>query len=263
MSVSKLAKSMFGRLGVAAGRYSPVVASQVTIVAFHRVNDLLDSNDPLTVSSQTFREFCEFFRAQFRVVPLGEQIRALRAGQPIGGSLSITFDDGYLDNFEVAAPILKELGLPATFFVTTNFVESQSVPFWDKELPVQPGWMSWSQVAALSDDGFEIGCHTETHLDMGASPLEAIAIELRNSKKILEQRLRKPVELFAYPFGGRAHINEASLALVRGGGFSCCVSCCGGTNSAASDPFQLNRLPISGWFSSPYQMAAEMMLGKI
>ena len=74
----------------------------------------------------------------------------------MGGSLSITFDDGYLDNYEIAAPILREVGLSATFFVTTNFIGSEFVPFWDSDLPQQPGWMSWKQVRELADHGFEI-----------------------------------------------------------------------------------------------------------
>jgi peptidoglycan/xylan/chitin deacetylase (PgdA/CDA1 family) len=262
MSVGKIAKSVIGRLGVASGRYRSHVASQLTIVAFHRVNDGLEGND-LTISSRSFRDFCKFFAKNFRVMPLGEQIRALRAGKPVGGSLSITFDDGYLDNYEIAAPILREVGLSATFFVTTNFIDSEFVPFWDSDLPQQPGWMSWKQVRELADHGFEIGCHTESHINMGRASLEMVKAELQNSKQILESRLQRPVDLFAYPFGGRANINQASLALVRTGGFSCCVSCCGGVNPADADPFQLNRLPISGWFATPYQMAAEMMLGKV
>ena len=49
--------------------------------------------------------------------------------------MSITFDDGYRDNHEIAAPILKDLGLHSTFFITSGYIESNVVPFWDKELP--------------------------------------------------------------------------------------------------------------------------------
>jgi peptidoglycan/xylan/chitin deacetylase (PgdA/CDA1 family) len=210
-----------------------------------------------------FRTFCTFFKDHYDVVPLGEQIRACREGAPKGGTLSITFDDGYLDNHQVAAPILKELGLTATFFVTTGFIQSSVVPFWDKELPKQPGWMSWDQVGELAREGFDIGAHTVTHLDMGKCSPEQIRAELRESKTVLEQRLSRPVPLFAYPFGARNNINDRSRDLVREEGFDCCVSCCGGTNVSAMNPYTLNRLPISGWFSSPYQMAAEIVLDKI
>jgi peptidoglycan/xylan/chitin deacetylase (PgdA/CDA1 family) len=263
MQLKKKIKSVVGRSLVAAGRLKAKAADQTTIVAFHRVNDLLPEEKALTCDSHTFRQFCEFFREHFDVVPLSEQIRAIRAGKATGGTLSITFDDGYLDNHQVAAPILRELGLPATFFVTTGFIGSNEVPFWDKPLPLKPGWMNWDQVRDLASGSFEVGCHTHTHLDMGKCSPEQILGELRRSRQILETETGRRIGLFAYPFGGRNNINDISLQLVRAEGFDCCLSCCGGTNTAGADVFTLNRLPISGWFVDPHQMAAEIVLDKI
>jgi peptidoglycan/xylan/chitin deacetylase (PgdA/CDA1 family) len=260
---TKLVKSALGMAFTATGAFQQKVGKQETIVAFHRVNDSMPANDSLTCGSEMFSEFCGFFKEHYDIVPLAEQIRSCREGSPRSGTLSITFDDGYLDNFQVAAPILKDLGLPATFFVTTGFIQSTVVPFWDKDLPKQPGWMSWAHVRDLADSGFDIGCHTATHIDLGTCGAEEVRTELRESKTILEQRLSRPVTLFAYPFGARTNINQTSLDVVREEGFECCVSCCGGTNSGATDPFSLNRLPISGWFSRPHQMAAEIVLNKI
>lgn len=260
---SKLVKSALGRMLTASGAFRHKIGTQDTIIAFHRVNDFLDISDSLTCSSRMFREFCTFFKDHYEVVSLADQIRNCRAGRPKGGTLSITFDDGYRDNYEVAAPILRELGLTATFFVTTGFIQSEVVPWWDKDLPRQPGWMSWDQVRELADGGFDIGCHTVTHLDMGKCPADQIRAELRESRGELERRLGRPITLFAYPYGARENINDMSRALVREEGFECCVSCCGGVNERATDPYSLNRLGISGWFSTPYQMAAEIVLDKI
>lgn len=262
--INRLVKTALGRVIEATGAYQASFASSMTIVAFHRVNDALSEEKSLTCSSAKFYDFCRFFASRFRVVPLSEQLRACRSNTPMGGTLSITFDDGYRDNAEVAAPILKQLGLPATFFVTTGFIESQQVPFWDHDLPVQPGWMSWEQVRELDRDGFDIGCHTHTHIDMGTATAGAIREELRTSKQILERQLGKPVTLFAYPFGGPEHIRDQSLEIVREEGFECCMSCCGGRNPAVpSDTFTLKRVPISDWFATPEQMAAEIVLGKV
>jgi peptidoglycan/xylan/chitin deacetylase (PgdA/CDA1 family) len=92
----------------------------------------------------------------------------------MGGTLSITFDDGYRDNYEVAAPILKRLDLPATFFVTTGFIGTRRVAPWDQNLVRQPGWMDWDQVRSLASQGFEIGCHTDTHIDMGTADEQTV-----------------------------------------------------------------------------------------
>lgn len=263
MQFNKKVKSLLGRAFVATGRFQAAISSQMTIIAFHRVNDDLPDEKALTCDSRTFREFCEFFRDHYQVVRLSEQIQSCREGKPLLGTLSITFDDGYRDNHDVAAPILAELGLPATFFVTTGFIASQAVPFWDEPLPRKPGWMNWDQVRNLTAGGFEVGCHTHTHLDMGKRPAEEVQAELRQSREILEAQTGKRIGLFAYPFGGRGNINATSLQLVRDEGFDCCVSCCGGINQGRPDVYTLNRLPISGWFLDPYQMAAEIALGKI
>jgi peptidoglycan/xylan/chitin deacetylase (PgdA/CDA1 family) len=177
----------------------------------------------------------------------------------MGGSLSITFDDGYLDNFQVAAPILRKLGLSATFFVTTRFIGSQFVPFWDESLSVQPGWMTWDQLRTLAAQGFEFGCHTDTHIDMASVDEQTVRAELEHSKGILRQELGVSTELFAYPFGGKEHINERSLQLVREQGFSCCASCYGGSNAPLADPYDIRRIGIADWYKTPHQFGFELL----
>ncbi len=234
----------------------------MTIVAFHRVTDTIAA-DGLTCGSAKFEAFCKFFAKYFDVVPLAEQVRACRAGRlDGGGTLSITFDDGYLDNFEVAAPILKGLRLPATFFVTTGFVGSEFVPSWDRGLARQPGWMNWDQIRGLRDWGFEIGNHTESHLDMGIADSEAVRGELVRSKARLLSELECETTLFAYPFGGREHISASSRKIVIEAGFDCCLSCHGGTNAAGSDPYALNRIGVAEWFATPDQFGYELLAGK-
>lgn len=234
----------------------------MTIVAFHRVNDILPDDDGLTCGAEKFESFCTFFRRYFRVVPLSQQIAGCRGGADLGGTLSITFDDGYLDNFEVAAPILKRLGLPATFFVTTGFIGSLTIPPWDRELPRQPGWMSWDQVRNLVSMGFEIGNHTDTHLDMGTADPVAIRADLEISRRKLREALGASSPLFAYPFGGREHISPRAREVVREAGFICCASSFGGENGVTPDPFDLKRMPIAGWFKTPDQFGFEFVIGR-
>jgi len=107
--------------------YRSLLGDTGVVVAFHRVSDAL-AEDGITRSGRDFERFCRFFRANFDVIPLGRFVELLEQRSSVRGALTITFDDGYLDNYEVAAPILRALRLPATFFLTTRFVGSDAVP---------------------------------------------------------------------------------------------------------------------------------------
>jgi peptidoglycan/xylan/chitin deacetylase (PgdA/CDA1 family) len=96
---------------------------RLSILIFHRV---LRQPDPLAQSEPDaggFEARMRWIRNWFTVLPLASAAERLRQGDLPARALSITFDDGYADNAEVAAPILERLGLPATFFVTTGFLQ--------------------------------------------------------------------------------------------------------------------------------------------
>jgi peptidoglycan/xylan/chitin deacetylase (PgdA/CDA1 family) len=259
--VTKGLKTILGRAAAVSGICARRFKSVMTIVAFHRVNDVLPE-DGLTCPSAKFEAFCHFFLDHFSVVSLSEQVAGARAGRNMGGTLAVTFDDGYLDSYEVAAPILRKLRLPATFFVTTGFVGSSIVAPWDQGLPTRQSWMNWDQVRSLISQGFEIGCHSDTHLNFAEASAAEAHNDLRSSQAKLQNELGTEARLFAYPFGGQQHISESSRQLIRGLGFECCVSCHGGTNPPIPDPYDLNRIGIAQWFSNPYQFAWELALGK-
>jgi peptidoglycan/xylan/chitin deacetylase (PgdA/CDA1 family) len=120
--------------------------------------------------------------------------------------------------------------------------------------------MSWEQVRALHDQGFEIGAHTNEHVDLASRDPEAVRAELSRCRTKLQQALGAPPTLFAYPFGGRENISPASLALVREAGFECCLSSFGGVNPPLADPFHLNRISVGGWFVTPHQLGLEILL---
>jgi peptidoglycan/xylan/chitin deacetylase (PgdA/CDA1 family) len=260
--LAKMIKGVAGRVAEMAGLFTWDFRTKMVIVAYHRVRDDIPE-DGLTCSSVRFEEFCRFFRTHFRVVALSEQVAGCGSNKDMGGTLSITFDDGYRDNFEVAAPILRKLGLPATFFVTTGFTGSQTVAPWDRNLPRPPGWMDWDQVRSLAAQGFEIGCHTDTHIDMGTADAETIRAELEVSGRKLQEQLGRPSQLFAYPFGGPNNISERSLMLVREAGFVCCLSCVGGSNSTTANPFELNRIAMGQGLPIPQQFGFDLLLGSI
>jgi peptidoglycan/xylan/chitin deacetylase (PgdA/CDA1 family) len=257
MPLMNLVRSRLGRALAVSRMHRLAVRNRSVVVAFHRVTDALPE-DGLTRSSRAFEQFCRFFRDNFDVVPLGDVIGRLRRGVSVGGTLAITFDDGYLDNFEVAAPILDKLGLPATFFVATGWIGSRVVPWWDVQLPAPAAWMSWDNVQMLSRSGFDIGGHTRNHVDLGKVDGDEAQEEITGCRNDLLERLGKEARHFGYPYGGRENLLESNRRRIAEAGFGCCVSCHGGTIKDGADPFRLSRVPISMWYKTPEQFCFEV-----
>lgn len=254
-------KGAAGSTLCALGAQRALLRETGVVVAFHRVNDRT-AGDALSVGVAHFARLCRFFRRHFDVIPLGALLDRLEARQPLAGCLAISFDDGYLDNFSCAAPVLAELGLPATFFAVSSFLGTQTRAWWDAGIEPAPAWMSWAQLRELHAAGFEIGAHTRSHANLGVVAGAAAREEILAGRCELEQGLGARVSNFAYPYGRANAITEANRELVREAGLRSCASCHGGRVLAQTDPYHLPRVPINGWFASPGQFGLEVVLGR-
>ena len=96
---------------------------RLTTLIFHRVRREPDPLFPNEMHASAFRDRVRWINEWFNVLPLDEAVGALARGTLPERALAITFDDGYADNFEVALPILREHGVPATFFIATAFLD--------------------------------------------------------------------------------------------------------------------------------------------
>lgn len=257
--VRSLIRTAAGRALRVSGGLRRGLHERGVVVAFHRVSNR-SAGDPLTKSPADYRHFCSFFKANFDVVSLSEFNARVEKGHSVEGKLVITHDDGYLDNRTEAASILADLKLPATFFVTTDFIGSEIVPHWDADQGLAHPWMSWDDVRELRRMGFEIGSHGRTHANFGTIGPEQMARELADSRARIERELGELPEIFAYPYGGLANMNEVSREIVRHSGFRSCLSCCGGLVEKGADPFDLARVPISPWYENADQLALDLGL---
>ncbi len=105
----------------------------ILILNYHRVGDSSQSLFDRNLWSATDADFDQqmgMIAKQFDVIGLPDFERALHERR--GRYVMVTFDDGYLDNYTNAFPILKRHGVPATFFLTTGFLDSQQVSWWDE-----------------------------------------------------------------------------------------------------------------------------------
>src|SRR6185295_4895874 len=135
-------KDVLGRAILGSPLGDILLRNAAVVVAFHRVTDAPDS-DSLSVSARTFERYCRFFHRYFKVVPLGDLVDKLARGVCLNHELAITFDDGYRDNFENAMPVLQKLSLPATFFIVSDWIGTDVVPWWDSQRGFRHPWMTW------------------------------------------------------------------------------------------------------------------------
>jgi peptidoglycan/xylan/chitin deacetylase (PgdA/CDA1 family) len=218
---------------------------RIPILMYHMVDDRKAGQEPRYCCSTKFfhRQIRYLRRAGYSFIGLHDACLALRTGALAAGRcVSITFDDGYLDNFENALPILDEFSVPATVFVVSGRVGG--VDGW-RETGGNGSWplASWEQLREMAEQGVEIGSHTVSHPSLTALDDEQRRREVADSKSALEERLGQPVRFFAYPYG---RLDEATRNAVRAAGYEAACSTRSGFNSAGCDPYLLRRLEVYG-----------------
>lgn len=125
---------------------------------------------------------------------------SVRDVQKIKRKIAITFDDGIEDVYRIAYPYLKKHNIPFCIFIVTDFLD-------------QPGYITTEQLLEMNKDPLvTIGSHGITHEVLKGLPEETQIRELSESKRILEEKLGKNVDCFAYSHG---QYDEVTLKHVR------------------------------------------------
>ncbi len=115
--------------------------------------------------------------------------------------IALTFDDGMLSVFDHALPIIKDFNIPAHLFLTTSTVGGRNNwPTMPKSAPAFE-MMNWNQVEACHAGGITIEGHTKTHPNLNLLNDEELEDECEGCDQLIEQRLGRSPEFFAYPYG--------------------------------------------------------------
>jgi glycosyltransferase involved in cell wall biosynthesis/peptidoglycan/xylan/chitin deacetylase (PgdA/CDA1 family) len=192
------------------------------VLCYHSINP---QPHGLAVEPRVFRQQLATLKEMgFEFQTFGDYIdRLMRLGMPTRNVAVITFDDGYEDNFTQAAPILTDMNVPATFFVTSGLLtqEPAVVERFKELVKFDTTFMSPEQLQQMHEAGLEIGAHTHTHPNLARLPAIRARWEITHSKQLIEESLGARVRSFAYPFGKRhIHYTHRTVDIVRESGFS-------------------------------------------
>lgn len=160
--------------------------------------------------------------------------------------VAVTFDDGFKDNLTIAAPILTNLGIPFTVFVTSNHLSSAS----DIYLSVQ----ELQELASYP--GVTIGSHGASHKKLAECSDTELRNELVGSRAFLEDVLQKPVTTISYPHGS---VDMRVERVAMEAGYKLGASSTFGTNKAHKSLLRLKRTDI--WNSDSINDFERKLLG--
>ncbi|MFN2222219.1 MAG: polysaccharide deacetylase family protein [Chloroflexota bacterium] len=170
---------------------------EVPILMYHYISQPPQGADKyrldLSTSPALFREQMAYLLENgYETVDLYDLTLAIvDKGQLPAKPVVLTFDDGYRDNYENAFPILRELGLRGTFFVTTEFIDQNN-----------PDYMSWAMIEEMAAAGMRIEPHSKTHPDLTLNDRDFIIWEVLGSQETIASYIGYRPRYFAYP-GGR------------------------------------------------------------
>jgi peptidoglycan/xylan/chitin deacetylase (PgdA/CDA1 family) len=203
------------------------------ILIFHSVRPYRDTDAPgarrYVATPDTLEKELAFLRDNgYTSVSFNDLARRLILGTPLPPRpVIISFDDGWESQYVHALPLLREYGFTATFFIYTN-------------TPGVANYMSWDQILELDAAGMEIGCHSKSHPFLTKMKrAEDLVRETLGAKQVLEAHLRKPVTVFAYPFG---QYNDRVVKAVQDAGYVCARSTYPGVYHLDGELFTLTGL---------------------
>lgn len=211
-----------------------------TVLFYHRVAD--ESPNDWTINCRQFTKQMRWLKEHTECVDLATVQYHIKRGSN-RRLTSVTFDDGYADNSTWAIPLLQQLQIPCTYFVSTEHVRT-GLPFQHDvdagfRLPVHTP----DEVKRIADRGVEIGCHTRNHVDFATiDDPRLIDEEVAVAKDELERMIGGPVRYFAVPFGMPAQLTPMLIDAIRRAGFKGFTSAYGDYNEVGGNDYHIKRV---------------------
>lgn len=217
------------------------------VIYYHSIGNIDDNSQPIVEFSKQINWLLE---NEYKIVNLSDFIdRVYKNGNFNKKIVSITFDDGYEDNYLNVFKILKKYKVPATIFIISGILgKNTSYLPASYRLYKNRKMLNHKQIKEMSANGIEIGSHTLHHINV-AEILEYnyndCYKELLYSKNILEKIINNKVSLFSYPNGQKGTFNKQTQSILKIIGYKAATTTmCKKTFWEKSSIYEIPRIEI-------------------
>jgi peptidoglycan/xylan/chitin deacetylase (PgdA/CDA1 family) len=213
---------------------------KVPILYYHYIgnnpNPADKARDDLSVTPDKFDAQLGYLQHDgYTPIDLNTLFEAIRnQGTLPGKPIILTFDDGYIDFYVNAYPILRKYNFKAVVFIPTGLVDTGY-------------YLKWEQIKEMAGSGIiEFEAHSITHPNLVALTADKAAFEIIESKRVLTEKLGKPVNFFAYPYGAST---PQLWNIVKNDGFLAGFGTWPSAIQAEGYIYNLPRIRIAGGYS--------------
>ncbi len=244
----------------------------VPVLMYHHINP--NRGDMVTVTPEVFDSQMRFLRdSGYRTLTLDELMGVVSGAGPEGRSVAVTFDDGYLDNYVYAFPVLKRYGIKAAIFLVTSWVDGASVSKAGKDALVREFTgdpplhettkeyagqamferfsVDWEMAGEMKESGLvEFHSHTSTHRRCDGLERAELESELRASRDRIETVLNTRCDYLCWPKG---KYNASSVEAAREAGYRGVFTTEPGVVEPGADPMRIKRIVVKDkvrWFKT-------------
>jgi peptidoglycan/xylan/chitin deacetylase (PgdA/CDA1 family) len=193
----------------------------------------------LSVSPERFREQMAWLQENgYHTVTLYQIHTALTAGVPLPDKpIVLTFDDGYVDNYENAFPILREFGFTGTFFILTDVTDRS-----------QPGYMTWDMIREMSRAGMSIEVHGREHVEYTNRDRDWLVFHLLGPAQTIQANLGYQPRFIAYTAG---RYDDTVISVASEMGYWGGITTIHGRLQSKDALFEMKRIRIRGAWTLP------------
>ncbi|MBI1921522.1 MAG: polysaccharide deacetylase family protein [Geobacter sp.] len=237
----------------------------VPVLMYHHVNP--HRGDTVTVTPEVFEGQMRYLaEASYRTLTLDELLAHIDGSLELQEkAVVVTFDDGWLDNYLYAWPVLRKYGIKATIFIVTDRTEQASarpVNQLPATVPSHNGSkaliqhdnaaqvvLTWEHVSEMDASGLvEFHSHTLSHRKCHELPDDVLRHEIVDSKSIMEERVGKPSHYLCWPYG---KFDYRGVGIAQNAGYRGIFTTIHGVARPGDDPFGIRRIVVKdsvSWF---------------